>query len=404
MVAPRLRSADRRDCEAPLPRLSRDDAGRPARARRHAPVLHRQFGNPHSRQHAWGWEANGAVDTARERGVAHQRQPDEILFTSGASESNNLALKGAAEQLRDRGTHIVTIATEHKSVLDTCARLGGTGFEVTVIGVQPDGLIDLDQLRRAMKPGTILVSVMAANNEIGTLQPLGAIGAIAHEHDALLHTDAAQGAGKIPIDVQAMQIDLLSLTGHKFYGPKGAGALFIRKPRPRLALAAQIDGGGQEGGMRSGTLNVPGIVGVGRAAEICRLEMEVESARLASLRDRLLAALRSDLEGFRVNGTLERRLPHNLHVSFDGVEGEAQQYGGCLPLLGAYVLLAHHGPRRRIHPCATRPTSSGAAGPCASSRTGPVPRLIRAVGTTSRRWMNDQVLAAAVCQSAKRQR
>ncbi len=288
------------------------------------PYFTEQFGNPHSRQHAWGWEANGAVDTARERVASLiNASPSEILFTSGASESNNLALKGAAEHLRDRGTHIVTIATEHKSVLDTCARLGRTGFEVTVIGVQPDGLIDLDQLRRAMKPGTILVSVMAANNEIGTLQPLGAIGAIAHEHDALLHTDAAQGAGKIPIDVQAMQIDLLSLTGHKFYGPKGAGALFIRKLRPRLALAAQIDGGGQEGGMRSGTLNVPGIVGVGRAAEICRLEMEGESARLASLRDRLLAALRSDLEGLRVNGTLERRLPHNLHVSFDGVEGEA---------------------------------------------------------------------------------
>jgi cysteine desulfurase len=288
------------------------------------PYFTEQFGNPHSRQHAWGWDAMSAVDTARERVAALiNASPGDIVFTSGASESNNLALKGAAEQLRDRGSHIVTVATEHKSVLDTCARLGRCGFEVTVIGVGPDGLIDLDELRRAMKPGTILVSVMTANNEIGTLQPLEAIGAIANEGGALLHTDAAQGAGKVPVDVQAMHIDLLSLTGHKFYGPKGAGALFIRKQKPKLALAAQIDGGGQENGIRSGTLNVPGIVGVGRAAEICRLEMATEAPRLAALRDRLLAALRAEIDGLRVNGTLERRLPHNLHVSFDDVEGEA---------------------------------------------------------------------------------
>jgi cysteine desulfurase len=288
------------------------------------PYFTEQFGNPHSRQHAWGWDAMSAVDTARERVAALiNASPGEIVFTSGASESNNLALKGAAEQLRDRGTHVVTVATEHKSVLDTCARLGRSGFEVTVIGVGPDGLIDLDELRRAMKPGTILVSVMTANNEIGTLQPLEAIGAIANEGGALLHTDAAQGAGKVPVDVQAMHIDLLSLTGHKFYGPKGAGALFIRKQKPKLALAAQIDGGGQENGIRSGTLNVPGIVGVGRAAEICRLEMATEAPRLAALRDRLLVALRAEVDGLRVNGTLERRLPHNLHVSFDDVEGEA---------------------------------------------------------------------------------
>jgi cysteine desulfurase len=288
------------------------------------PYFTEQFGNPHSRQHAWGWEASGAVDTARERVAALiNASPSEILFTSGASESNNLALKGTAECLRDRGNRIVTVATEHKSVLDTCAHLGRAGFEVTVIGVGKDGLIDLDELRHAMQPGTILVSVMAANNEIGTLQPLAAIGAVVHEHGALLHTDAAQGAGKVPIDVQAMQIDLLSLTGHKFYGPKGAGALFIRKLKPKLALTAQIDGGGQENGMRSGTLNVPGIVGVGRAAEICRLEMADESVRLAALRDCLLASLRAQLDGVRVNGTLEQRLPHNLHVSFDDIEGEA---------------------------------------------------------------------------------
>jgi cysteine desulfurase len=288
------------------------------------PYFSDQFGNPHSRQHAWGWDADKAVDTARARVAALiNASPHEIVFTSGASESNNLALKGAADLLRDRGTHIVTVATEHKSVLDACARLGRCGFDITVIGVRPDGLVDLDVLRRAMKPGTILVSVMAANNEIGTLQPLGEIGAIAHEHSALLHTDAAQGAGKIPIDVQAMQIDLLSLTGHKFYGPKGAGALFIRKSQPKLALSAQIDGGGQENGIRSGTLNVPGIVGVGRAAEICRLEMAEEGARLAALRNRLLGALQTRVGGVRVNGTLERRLPHNLHVSVEGVEGEA---------------------------------------------------------------------------------
>jgi cysteine desulfurase len=288
------------------------------------PYFSEQFGNPHSRQHAWGWDADKAVDTARARVAALiNASPHEIVFTSGASESNNLALKGAADLLRDRGTHIVTVATEHKSVLDACARLGRSGFDITVIGVRPDGLVDLDVLRRAMKPGTILVSVMAANNEIGTLQPLGEIGAIAHEHGALLHTDAAQGAGKIPIDVQAMQIDLLSLTGHKFYGPKGAGALFIRKSKPKLALSAQIDGGGQENGIRSGTLNVPGIVGVGRAAEICRLEMAEEGARLAALRNRLLGALQTRVGSVRVNGTLERRLPHNLHVSVEGVEGEA---------------------------------------------------------------------------------
>ncbi len=288
------------------------------------PFFSEHFGNPHSKQHAWGWDAAKAVDAARSRVAALiNASPHEIVFTSGASESNNLALKGVAELLRDRGTHLVTLATEHKSVLDTCARLGRCGFEVTVVGVRPDGLVDLDELRRALKPGTIVVSVMAANNEIGTLQPLAEIGALARERGALLHTDAAQAAGKVPIDVEAMQIDLLSLTGHKFYGPKGAGALFIRKAKPKLALAAQIDGGGQENGLRSGTLNVPCIVGLGRAAEICAREMPEESVRLAALRDRLLAGLRANLDGVRVNGSMSQRLPHNLHVSFDGVEGEA---------------------------------------------------------------------------------
>jgi cysteine desulfurase len=288
------------------------------------PYFTERFGNPHSKQHAWGWEARDAVEAARAQVAALLRAASsEIVFTSGASESNNLALKGAAEHMRERGTHIVTIATEHKSVLDACRRLGTQGFDLTVLGVRPDGLVDLEALAHAMTPRTVLVSVMAANNEIGTLQPLAEIGAIAHTHGALFHTDAAQAAGKVPIDVEAMQIDLLSLTAHKFYGPKGAGALFIRKRKPRLGVAPQIDGGGQEGGLRSGTLNVPGIVGLGRAAEICRLEMSEESARLGRLRDTLLAGLGARLDSMRVNGTLQHRLPHNLHVSFEGIEGEA---------------------------------------------------------------------------------
>jgi cysteine desulfurase len=288
------------------------------------PFFCERFGNPASRQHAWGWEADKAVDVARAQVAALiNATPSEIIFTSGASESNNLALKGAAESRRDHGRHIVTVATEHKSVLDACKRLSTCGFEVTVLGVQTDGLLDLDQLRRAMTPQTILVTVMAANNEIGTLQPLETIGDIAHEHGALLHTDAAQAAGKVPIDVRAMNIDLLSLTGHKLYGPKGAGALFVAKAKPKVALAPQIDGGGHEHGLRSGTLNVPGIVGLGRATEICREEMPAESARLRGLRDRLLDGLRVRLGGITVNGTLERRLPHNLHITFAGVEGEA---------------------------------------------------------------------------------
>ena len=208
-------------------------------------------------------------------------------------------------------------------MLDTCLAFEKQGCDVTVLGVGRDGLVDLDALRAALTPRTVLVSVMAANNEIGTVQPIAEIGAIVRAHGALFHTDAAQAAGKVPIDVSAMHIDLLSLTGHKFYGPKGCGALFVRRMKPRLALAPQVAGGGQENGLRSGTLNVPGIVGLGRAAEICRLEMADESARLASLRDRLLDGLRARVPDVRVNGSLEHRLPHNLHVSFDGIEGEA---------------------------------------------------------------------------------
>ncbi|HMC78350.1 MAG TPA: aminotransferase class V-fold PLP-dependent enzyme [Vicinamibacterales bacterium] len=298
------------------------------------PYFSERFGNAASRQHAWGWEAKDAVDEARGRVAALiNASAAEITFTSGASESNNLALKGAVAAARSglageaRATsanHVVTSAVEHKSVLDVCKGFAAEGCEVTVVGVRPDGLIDLEALERAVRPGTILVSVMAANNEIGTVQPLAAMAAIAHAHGALFHTDAAQAAGKVPIDVVGGDIDLLSLTAHKFYGPKGSGALFIRKRRPRISIPAQIAGGGQEGGLRSGTLNVPGIVGLGRAAEICRLEMADEARRLGGLRDRLLDGLREALgAGVHVNGTMTPRLPHNLHVSFDGVEGEA---------------------------------------------------------------------------------
>ena len=288
------------------------------------PFFSEQFGNPHSKQHAWGWEARDAVDRARAQVAALiNASAGEIVFTSGATESNNLAIRGAVSARRERGRHVVTVATEHKSVLDMCAALGRDGCDVSVLGVEPSGFLDLDALRRMLRSDTVLVSVMAANNEIGTVQPLAEIGAIVRAAGALLHTDAAQAAGKVPIDVAAMQVDLLSLTGHKFYGPKGCGALYIRKMKPRLAIPPQLIGGGQENGLRSGTLNVPGIVGLGRAAEICRLEMADESARLTSLRDRLLDGLKSRIPGVRVNGTLDRRLPHNLHVSFDGIEGEA---------------------------------------------------------------------------------
>jgi cysteine desulfurase len=289
------------------------------------PFFTERFGNPHSKQHAFGWEARDATDKARAQVAALiNASAGEITFTSGATESSNLALKGAVAARRSVGAnHVVTVATEHKSVLDVCLQFREQGLDVTVLPVGADGLIDLDALRAAMIPGTILVSVMAANNEIGTVQPLAAIGAIAREHGALFHTDAAQAAGKIPIDVRAMSIDLLSLTGHKFYGPKGCGALFVRRMKPRLALVPQVAGGGQEGGLRSGTLNVPGIVGLGHASEICRLEMAEEGRRLGALRDRLLEGLRAEAPDVRVNGSLEHRLAHNLHVSFDGVEGEA---------------------------------------------------------------------------------
>jgi cysteine desulfurase len=289
------------------------------------PYFTERFGNPASRQHKYGWEAQDAVDTARAQ-VAELigASAGEICFTSGATESNNLAIKGTAYALRERGDHLITAVTEHKSVLDSFKRLEREGFRVTWLGVNTEGFIDLGELRAAMTDRTILVSVMAANNEIGVLQPLGEIGAAAHERGIVFHTDAAQAAGKVPLDVSAMHIDLLSLTAHKCYGPKGAGALYVRKQKPKLQLACQIDGGGHENGLRSGTLNVPGLVGLGRAMAICREEMPAESTRLAAQRDRLLEGLQREAGNVRVNGPLgPRRLPHNLHVSFAEVEGEA---------------------------------------------------------------------------------
>ena len=288
------------------------------------PFFTQRFGNPASRQHAYGWEASAAVETARAQVAALVGgSANEIVFTSGASESNNLAIKGVAYTHRDRGDHLITAVTEHKSVLDSFKRLEGEGWRVTYLGVDASGFIDLDELSGAITPRTVLISVMAANNEIGVVQPLARIGAIARERGVLFHSDAAQAAGKVPLDVAAMGIDLLALTAHKFYGPKGSGALYVRRRKPKLDVACQIDGGGHENGLRSGTLNVPGIVGLGRAAEICRDVMAEESVRLARLRDRLLAALQRDLDGVRLNGpTGDARLPHNLHVSFDDVDGE----------------------------------------------------------------------------------
>jgi cysteine desulfurase len=289
------------------------------------PYFTERFGNPASKQHEYGWEAQKAVDVARGQVAALiGATAAEIVFTSGATESNNLAIKGVAHALRERGDHVITVATEHKSVLDSCKHLEQEGCRVTWLGVNAQGFIDLAELRAAITRRTILLSVMAANNEIGVLQPLTEIGAIAQANGVVFHTDAAQAAGKIRLDVGSMGVDLLSLTGHKYYGPKGAGALYVRRRKPKLHISCQIDGGGHENGLRSGTLNVPGIVGLGRAAELCRIEMAEESVRLSRLRDRLLAGLQRGADGVTLNGpTGERRLPHNLHVSFSDVEGEA---------------------------------------------------------------------------------
>jgi len=281
------------------------------------PFFTEKFGNASSRHHAFGWEAEHAVETAR-RQVAELigASPQEIVFTSGATESNNLALKGAAARFAGHGGHILTAVTEHKAVLDACRWLEQNGFEVTYLPVDRDGLIDLERLRRSIRPNTILVSIMHANNEIGVLQPLAEIGRIARERGVLFHTDAAQSAGKVPIDVEESHIDLLSLSAHKMYGPKGVGALYVRRKNPRVEIEPQIHGGGHERGLRSGTLNVPGIVGLGKACEICRLEMPAEAERVGRLRDRLKQLLEEGLEEIHINGAMSPRLPNNLNVSF----------------------------------------------------------------------------------------
>ncbi len=292
------------------------------------PTFSVTFGNAASRNHAYGWEAEKMVDQAREQ-IAQliNCTSKEIVFTSGATESNNLAIKGVAGMYREKGNHLITVVTEHKAVLDPCKHLESEGFEVTWLPVKRDGLIDLDQLAAAMNDKTILVSIMAANNEIGVLQPIDQIGLMCKEREILFHTDATQAAGKIPLDVQAMGIDLLSLSGHKIYGPKGVGALYVRRKNPRVRLTCQMDGGGHERGMRSGTLNVSGIVGLGKACEIAREEMDAEVAHLTYLRDRLKDRLLCELNEVYINGSLEHRLPGNLNISFAYVEGESLLMG-----------------------------------------------------------------------------
>jgi cysteine desulfurase len=292
------------------------------------PYFNEKFGNSASRNHAFGWAAEEAVENARAQ-IARliNATPKEIIFTSGATESNNLAIKGVAEMYREKGNHIITQVTEHKAVLDTCKRLEKYGYEVTYLPVAKDGRIDLDDLRRAITPKTILITIMYANNEIGVIQPMDEIGKIAKEKGVFFHSDAVQAIGKIPVDVQKENIDLLSLTAHKLYGPKGCGALYVRRRNPRVQLASIIDGGGHERGMRSGTLNVPGIVGFGKAAELCQIEMPEESKRLRGLRDRLKDGLFAKLDELYINGSMIHRLPHNLNISFAFVEGESLLMG-----------------------------------------------------------------------------
>jgi len=292
------------------------------------PYFTEKYGNAASRNHEFGWKAEEAVESARGQ-IARliHASPREIVFTSGATESNNLAIKGVAEAHRAKGNHIVTQATEHKAVLDTCKRLEKYGFEVTYLPVDRDGLIDLESLRRAITPKTILISIMHANNEIGVIQPIEQIGKIAKEEKVLFHVDAAQSVGKIAVDVEKFGVDLLSISAHKLYGPKGVGVLYVRRKDPRVELAPMIDGGGHERGLRSGTLNVPGIVGLGKASEICQKEMTEESERLRRLRDKLNDAITSRLDDTFLNGSMAHRLPNNLNLSFVGVEGDALLMG-----------------------------------------------------------------------------
>ena len=292
------------------------------------PFFTQKFGNAASRNHSFGWEAEQAVENAREQ-IAKLigASAREIIFTSGATESNNLAIKGIAEMYKERGNHIITQVTEHKAVLDTCKRLEKYGYRVTYLPVKADGLIDLEDLKRAIDDKTILVTIMAANNEIGVIQPIAEIGKLCHDKGIIFHSDAVQAVGKIPIDVNAMNIDVLSLTAHKLYGPKGVGALYVRRRNPRVQISAQIDGGGHERGMRSGTLNVPSSVGLGKACEIAGQEMATEAARLTKMRDHLRQKLESELDYVEVNGNMEHHLPGNLNMSFVYVEGESLLMG-----------------------------------------------------------------------------
>jgi cysteine desulfurase len=292
------------------------------------PYFTEYFGNAASRNHEFGWVAEQAVDKARKQ-IADLigTTPREIIFTSGATESNNLAIKGVAEMYAEKGNHIITAATEHKAVLDTCKRLEKNGCRVTYLPLKGDGLIDLDMLKEAFTDKTILVSIMYANNEIGVIQPIAEIGKMCRERGVLFHTDGVQAIGKIPVNVNTDNIDIMSITAHKLYGPKGVGALYVRRKSPRVQLIAQMDGGGHERNMRSGTLNVPGIVGFGEACAIAQREMPEEMTRLRHLRDRLKTKLEAGLDEVFINGSMEHRLPHNLNMSFLYVEGESLLMG-----------------------------------------------------------------------------
>jgi cysteine desulfurase len=292
------------------------------------PYFSEKFGNAASRNHEFGWKAEEAVENARAQIARLVRaNPREIVFTSGATESDNLAIKGVAEASREKGNHIITQVTEHKAVLDACKHLEKSGYNVTYLPVSSDGRVAVDDIRRAITPKTILISIMHANNEIGVIQPIAEIGKLAKDKKIVFHVDAVQAVGKIPVDVQKDGVDLLSISAHKMYGPKGVGALYVRRKDPRVEVAAIIDGGGHERGMRSGTLNVPGIVGLGKACEICQKEMPEEITRLRGLRDKLKEAIVSRLDGTAVNGSIEHRLPNNLNLSFTGVEGDALLMG-----------------------------------------------------------------------------
>jgi cysteine desulfurase len=292
------------------------------------PYFTEHFGNAASRNHEFGWEAEQAVDKAR-RQITDLigATPKEIIFTSGATESDNLAIKGVAEMYAEKGNHIITVVTEHKAVLDTCKKLEKEGVRVTYLPVMGDGLIDLQMLKEAFTDKTILVSIMYANNELGVIQPIREIGKLCRERGVLFHTDGVQAIGKVPVNVNTDNIDLMSISGHKMYGPKGVGALYVRRRNPRVQITAQIDGGGHERGMRSGTLNVPGIVGLGEACELSRKEMDVEIPRLRALRDRLKERLEAGLDEVYINGSMEHRLPHSLNMSFAYVEGESLLMG-----------------------------------------------------------------------------